>query len=122
MRTYHTGVIRKRILPVVLSATSAGAGPSLHLPIKPLVNTESDTSTARIPRLRGTSTLLSSIAMPSVNPGTAVGLALLRLEHLRPDTTLFTDVGDEARWRVAPWWPDWWPEQPSSEKSIDNVD
>ncbi|KAH0840006.1 hypothetical protein J3R83DRAFT_968 [Lanmaoa asiatica] len=129
VRTYHTGVIRKRILPAVLSTTSARAGPSLHLPIKPSVipspATESDASTARTPRLRGTSTLLTSIATPLVGPGTAVGLALLRLEHLRPDIALFTDeanVADGARWKVEPCWPDWWPKQPPSEKMIDNID
>lgn len=123
VRTYHTGVIRKRILPVVLSTALATGSPSLHLPIKPSVipspAIESDTSTARTPRPRGTSTLLSSIPTPSVSPGTAVGLALLRLEHLRPDIALFTDeanVADGARWKVEPWWPDWWPNQPSSER------
>ena len=129
VRTYHTGVIRKRILPVALSTKDARAGPSLHLPIRPVVTpspaTESDALTVRIPRLRGASTLLSSVATPSVSPGTAVGLALLRLEHLRPDTTLFTDepgVTEDARWRAEPRWPEWWPEKPSSEKTIDNVD
>ncbi|KAG9317538.1 mitochondrial protein [Chiua virens] len=34
VRTYHTGVIRKRILPVTLSTTSA-THPSLHILIKP---------------------------------------------------------------------------------------
>ena len=104
VRTYHTGVVRKRILPVVLSATSARPGLSLRLPIKPAMSSST-------PRLRGTSTLLSSVATPSIGPGTAVGLALLRLEHLRPDTALFTDEPDEARWKVEPWWPDWWPEK-----------
>ena len=78
-----------------------------------------------MPRLRGTSTLLTSIATPSVGPGTAVGLALLRLEHLRPDIALFTDEAshaDGARWKVEPWWPDWWPKQPLSETAVDNVD
>ena len=124
VRTYHTGVVRKRILPVVLSTTSTRAGPSLHLPIKPSV-IESDASAARTPRLRGTSTLLTSVATPSVSPGTAIGLALLRLEHLRPDIDLFADedgIADGARWKVAPWWPDWWPKQPSSENTVDNVD
>lgn len=129
VRTYHTGVIRKRILPVILSTTSTTAGPPLHTVIKPVAipspDTESSTSTARLPRLRGTSTLLSSMATPSVGPGTAVGLALLRLEHLRPDVALLTDnatAGDEARWKAEPWWTDWWPKQPSSEHTVDNVD
>ena len=75
--------------------------------------------------LCGTSTLLTSAATPSVSPGTAVSLAPLRLEHLHPDIALFADeasLADGARWKVAPWWPDWWPKQPSSETTVDNVD
>ncbi|KAF8450440.1 hypothetical protein L210DRAFT_3618109 [Boletus edulis BED1] len=124
VRTYHTGMIRKRILPVVLSTTSPSTGPSLHLAIKPSVIPSPDPSTAQTPRLRGTSTLLTSIATPSVGPG-AVGLGLLRLEHLRPNIALFIDqasVADGARWKVEPWWPDWWPKQPSSEKTVDSVE
>ncbi|KAF9226504.1 Aminomethyltransferase folate-binding domain-containing protein, partial [Gyrodon lividus] len=117
VRTYHTGVIRKRILPVVLSSiTSAKTGPSVNLSIKPLMVTpplaDSDTTVARTPRLRGTSTLLSSIQTPSMNPRTAIGLALIRLEHLHPCVELFTDETTSAngeKWKVEHWWPDWWP-------------
>lgn len=119
VRTYHTGVIRKRILPVALSTTSATASPPLHLAIKPSVIPSPD---VRTPRLRGTSTLLTSIATPSGSPGAAVGLALLRLEHLRPDVALLTDEADGARWKVEPWWPDWWPKQPSSDTAVESVD
>ncbi|KIJ69985.1 hypothetical protein HYDPIDRAFT_78408 [Hydnomerulius pinastri MD-312] len=123
VRTYHTGVIRKRILPVALSPTTpTEAGPAPNLSIKPSViappPTSSDTTPVRTPRLRGTSTLLSSIATPSVGAGTAVGLALLRLEHLRPAIELYTDEAGSAteqKWKVEHWWPDWWPERPTEE-------
>ncbi|KAF9247235.1 hypothetical protein BU15DRAFT_84766 [Melanogaster broomeanus] len=97
VRTYHTGVIRKRILPVVLSSSTYHSSP-----------TDSDTTMTRAPRLRGASTLLSSILAPSVNPGTAVGLALLRLEHLR--------MRNGQKWKVEHWWPDWWPDDPQMTK------
>ncbi|KAF8842303.1 Aminomethyltransferase folate-binding domain-containing protein [Paxillus ammoniavirescens] len=129
VRTYHTGVIRKRILPVVLSSTmSTKTGPSSsNLSIKPVTPapTDSNPTVARAPRLRGTSTLLSSIPTFSVNPSTAVGLALLRLEHLRPGVELFADDSISAngqKWKVEHWWPEWWPEQPSDDQGVDNVD
>ncbi|KAH7887807.1 hypothetical protein F5I97DRAFT_898092 [Phlebopus sp. FC_14] len=124
VRTYHTGAIRKRLLPVTLSSTIPDAtGPAPNLAIKPSVVTppsDSDAASVRTPRLRGTSTLFSSIPTPSVNPGTAVGLALLRLEHLRPSIQLFAeDSGSAAenKWKVEHWWPDWWPDQPVGEET-----
>ncbi|KAG6337365.1 hypothetical protein ID866_1738 [Astraeus odoratus] len=134
VRTYHTGVVRKRILPVTLTSilSSALAPPTDHatprpnLSIKPSVITppsidsDPESSSIRIPRLRGTSTLLSSVLTPSLGPGKAVGLALLRLDHLRRSVELFTDEAslettprqNDQRWKVEHWWPDWWPERP----------
>lgn len=130
VRTYHTGVVRKRILPTILSQSSQSGDAVLspNLTIEPSVVTppssDSDPEPAsiRVPRLRGTSTLLSSILIPSLGPGTAVGLALLRLDHLRPSIELHTDHPGTApeengqRWKVEPWRPDWWPEQPPEEQ------
>lgn len=126
VRTYHTGVIRKRILPVALSISSSVQAAPLSISIKPSVVTppsmESDPEPIRIPRLRGTSTLLTSMSTPSLGPGRAVGLALLRLDHLRPSIELFTDdtnpetPGESGKqWRVEHWWPGWWPERPPVE-------
>lgn len=126
VRTYHTGVIRKRILPVTLSISSSVQAAPLNISIKPSVVTppsmESDPEPIRIPRLRGTSTLLTSMSTPSLGPGRAVGLALLRLDHLRPSIELFTDgtspetPGESGKqWKVDHWWPGWWPERPPGE-------
>ena len=70
--------------------------------------TEADDGTPK-PRPRGTGKLLSST--------NGVGLALLRLEHVAAvengTATLEMEVGEEkAKWRVTPWWPDWWPHMP----------
>ncbi|KAI6119408.1 hypothetical protein EDD16DRAFT_1885053 [Pisolithus croceorrhizus] len=117
VRTYHTGVVRKRILPTVLSQSSQIG----HAPLVPNLTIKPSAS-IRVPRLRGTSTLLSSVLTPSLGPGTAVGLALLRLDHLRPCIELHTNhpeiVPEQSgqRWKVEPWRPDWWPEQPPEEQ------
>jgi hypothetical protein len=55
--------------------------------------------------------LLSTTATPAI--GSSVGLALVRLEHLRPDIALVVKEKEEQSWKVEPWWADWWPEQPS---------
>lgn len=120
VRTYHTGVIRKRILPVALVSMSDhisdqhGALPP-NLSIKPSVIAVPGLST-QIPRLRGASTLLSSV---SLGLGKAAGLALLRLDHLRPSVELFSDdtVSGQSvhKWKVEHWWPDWWPAHPIEE-------
>ena len=111
VRTYHTGVVRKRILPV-----------SLHPPRPEVIQTRARLPSGldiraslthapgegRVARPRGTGKLLSSIQ--------GVGLALLRLEHVegleRGDLKFEVsgaDVGGGASWFVKSWWPDWWP-------------
>jgi hypothetical protein len=47
--------------------------------------------------------------------GSSVGLALVRLEHLRPDIVLVTEKKEDQSWKVEPWWADWWPVQPPDE-------
>lgn len=111
VRTYHTGVVRKRILPVALSTSSSAQVPPPNTCIQPSVITppsDPELPSIHIPRLRGTSTLLTSMTL---GPGRAVGLALLRLDHLRPSVELFT-----SEWKVEHWWPNWWPERPSEEE------
>lgn len=128
VRTYHTGVVRKRILPAVLSNPTGRAPLAPNLTIKPSVITptssgsDPELASIRIPRLRGTSTLLSSVLTPSLGPNTAVGLVLLRLDHFRPSIELHTDrpgtVSEQSGegWKVEPWRPTWWPEQPPEEQ------
>ncbi|TFK28801.1 mitochondrial protein [Coprinopsis marcescibilis] len=119
VRTYHTGVVRKRIHPVIIynpEVTSSVKPITLptslppDLDIKPVQQMENDASGAKKgPRPRGTGKLLST----SVH---GVGLALLRLEHaaaaqngrMRLDLAL----PEDNLLSVAPWTPDWWPRRP----------
>ncbi|KAI9001256.1 Aminomethyltransferase folate-binding domain-containing protein [Trametes punicea] len=117
VRTYHTGQLRKRILPIVLHKPERSIasmdrlpqeGPSLppHLEIRPQTLQTGNESTPR-PRQRGTGKLLSSVR--------GVGLALLRLEQVEAveqghARLALTSEGQE--WGATPYWPDWWPHQP----------
>ncbi|KAF7332180.1 Aminomethyltransferase folate-binding domain-containing protein [Mycena kentingensis (nom. inval.)] len=114
VRTYHTGMIRKRILPVVLHPPgSLPTGPvtpnpnlasfPAHLEIKPVL---SDPQTTRT---RGSGKLLSSV--------NGVGLALMRLEQVEAAEQgklgFALDVkveGATKRWQVSHWRPEWWPQ------------
>ena len=122
VRTYHTGVVRKRILPVLLHPPPShtphhprGSQPPLQF--TPGLDIRASRTHApgegRVARPRGTGKLLSTV--------NDVGLALLRLEHVegleRGDLKfelLGGEVGtpvDDAQWLVTPWWPDWWPKK-----------
>jgi folate-binding protein YgfZ len=116
VRTYHTGVVRKRILPVLLQPPSSisphpeDEQPRLRLPsgLDIRASLTHAPGEGRVARPRGTGKLLSTIQ--------GVGLALLRLEHvegLEKGDLKFEvsseDDGDGAPWLVKPWWPDWWP-------------
>ncbi|KAI9448314.1 Aminomethyltransferase folate-binding domain-containing protein [Lactarius indigo] len=122
VRTYHTGVVRKRILPVLLhSPTSTSHGLDNSQPYSRFtsgMNIRASLTHApgegRVARPRGTGKLLSTLR--------GVGLALLRLEHvegLEKGDLKFELVDEEAvalgnNTRpsfVTPWWPDWWPKQ-----------
>ena len=105
VRTYHTGVIRKRIFPVALHDSS-----------KPLEEVEQLVSEAPadktikpfvigdVRKPRGTGQLLNSVK--------GIGLALLRTDHLEAVDKgwvgLVIGEGAEQR-RVSYWYPDWWP-------------
>ena len=108
VRTYHTGVIRKRIFPV-----------ALHDPSKPLEEVERLVSESPADRTikplvlhaggdtrkpRGTGKLLNNIK--------GVGLALLRTDHLeavdKGGVGLVIGEGAEQK-RISYWCPDWWP-------------
>ncbi|KAJ6515960.1 Aminomethyltransferase folate-binding domain-containing protein [Mycena sanguinolenta] len=116
VRTYHKGVIRKRILPVVIhppnSPPSELIEPSPDMPVFPpgldirgaINQTLEDTPQ---PRPRGNGKLLSS--------SNGLGLALLRLEQVEAaeegKLTFSMDVeGDDGTsWGVSHWRPEWWP-------------
>ncbi|KAI0824603.1 Aminomethyltransferase folate-binding domain-containing protein [Trametes gibbosa] len=127
VRTYHTGQLRKRILPVVLhkpdtSITNLQRFPDdmppfpTQLDIRPQTLYAGDESASR-PRPRGTGKLLSSVR--------GVGLALLRLEQVeaveqgRARFSLTTGEGQE--WSVTPYRPDWWPQPPPETERGEDV-
>ncbi|KIL70120.1 hypothetical protein M378DRAFT_156176 [Amanita muscaria Koide BX008] len=113
VRTYHTGAVRKRILPVtihlpqnkLLETISPNPNAPLYptgLDIRPvIVQKDKEQST---PRPRGTGKLLTSLQ--------GVGLALLRLEHVEAvmKGTMQLQLHEgERTWSVSPWQPSWWP-------------
>ncbi|CAA7259698.1 unnamed protein product [Cyclocybe aegerita] len=113
VRTYHTGVIRKRILPVVIQKLEQGVQIShtpplpLNLDIKPVIEKPG-------PRPRGSGKILSNQK--------GVGLALLRLEHVagvqKGDLRFDIVDGENATNLTAvPWWPEWWPREPDTTSS-----
>ncbi|KAL6306687.1 Aminomethyltransferase folate-binding domain-containing protein [Sparassis latifolia] len=111
VRTYHTGVLRKRILPVVIHPEDSGdtTADATQFPSDTDIRTHhvsTQDDGAPKPRPRGTGKLLSSIH--------GVGLALLRLEHVSAvengTATFELKVdGDDRTWGVSHRWPDWWP-------------
>ncbi|PFH51455.1 hypothetical protein AMATHDRAFT_74997 [Amanita thiersii Skay4041] len=116
VRTYHTGAVRKRILPVVIhephkrpedyvSPDPDAPSHPIGVEIRPAVVPKEGLSA---PRPRGAGKLLTSLQ--------GVGLALLRLEHVEAVTKgnlqlQFENTG--KTWTVSPWWPSWWPHQAS---------
>ncbi|KLO16337.1 Aminomethyltransferase folate-binding domain-containing protein, partial [Schizopora paradoxa] len=109
VRTYHLGVLRKRIFPISVgdysNASTSKGMPSSQSDIKPFY--VEDLPPAERPRLRGTGKLLDTIQ--------GVGLALLRLEHVDAvDKGILKfqirseDIGGRT-WDIRHWWPDWWP-------------
>jgi len=121
VRTYHTGVVRKRILPVLLqSQTPASHGlddDQSHSRFTSGLSIRASLTHApgegRVARPRGTGKLLNTLR--------GVGLALLRLEHVegleKGDLKFeLVDEGAVASTNgtptfVTPWWPDWWPQE-----------
>ncbi|KAJ8502439.1 hypothetical protein ONZ45_g11753 [Pleurotus djamor] len=113
VRTYHTGVVRKRILPVMIHKTpetppevvpSSTIDPITTFPnIQPRVIRQPGDDRP-IPRPRSAGKLLTNRC--------GLGLALLRLEHVaaaeKGATTL--EINDDGKqMQITPWWPDWWP-------------
>ena len=108
VRTYHTGVIRKRIFPVALHQSSRVLEEVGQLiteapadaTIRPLVLDAG----GDIRKPRGTGKLLNSVK--------GIGLALLRTDHLeavdKGGVGLAIGEGPEQK-HVSYWYPDWWP-------------
>ncbi|KAI0320225.1 Aminomethyltransferase folate-binding domain-containing protein [Amylostereum chailletii] len=125
VRTYHTGVVRKRIYPVVIHSSSSyvqfpiftADGPlsmNTHTPQTPIrASPTHSPGEGRVPRPRGTGALLSNTQ--------GVGLALLRLEHVDKvqtgDLKLELASAEGEPLRVTPWRSEYWPvPEPSKEE------
>lgn len=116
VRTYHTGVIRKRIFPIALHDSRKSIEEVEQLvseapadkTIKPLVLGAGE----NVRKPRGTGKLLNSVK--------GIGLALLRMDHLeavdKGGVGLVIGEGVEQR-RVSYWYPDWWPHKPEEQVS-----
>ncbi|KAH8118455.1 Aminomethyltransferase folate-binding domain-containing protein [Phellopilus nigrolimitatus] len=117
VRTYHTGVLRKRILPVHITSSTAEApipesSALVHSDVRAVF---SEASTSPRPRIRGTGKLLSTTQ--------GVGLALMRLEHVdlvekglmkfQIESGETEPESEKTIWNVSHWWPEWWPVQAS---------
>ncbi|KAF9006445.1 hypothetical protein BDQ17DRAFT_1351761 [Cyathus striatus] len=109
VRTYHRGMVRKRIFPVVLKPADS-IHDSAILPSRDIrpVATENQGADP-ILRPRGTGKLLTNQQ--------GVGLALLRFEHVtgqeRGALELQLVDNETCRsWSVLPWRPEWWPFPP----------
>lgn len=102
VRTYHNGIVRKRILPVEIVPSPPTLLFSAGTDIRPRLTQEGSRT-----RPRGTSKLLSSIQ--------GVGLAHLRLEHVESALAgdLVLEMQDQSGQMntVKPWWPSWWPKR-----------
>ncbi|KAF9534855.1 Aminomethyltransferase folate-binding domain-containing protein [Crepidotus variabilis] len=113
VRTYHTGAIRKRILPIAIELANPQAQSS---PLSFPTNIDIKPSAIDIkpagPRPRGSGKLLST--------HNGLGLALLRLEHVagwEKGILRLEFENDGVKWKVSPWRPEWWPQQPVEEIS-----
>ena len=142
VRTYHTGVIRKRIIPVeIIPPEQVLCVPFLtishildclfSLPYRPNtwtpIPTNVDIKPIPIPshqndspgpRPRGTGKLLSTHLINNLGVTGGVGLALLRLDHVSAwekgglKLEFETDSGNGKKWEVRPWLPEWWRSRP----------
>ncbi|KAI9105591.1 hypothetical protein DFS34DRAFT_600017 [Phlyctochytrium arcticum] len=114
IRTYHTGITRKRIMPVqfyredesppdVLSVDTTTAYPTFapQTDISLISTTSSDPSTDSTPSPRRRRPHPPGKLCSTLHN---VGLALLRLDQLEGAT-----LGLENGWRVKPFAPSWWP-------------
>ncbi|KAJ6614309.1 Aminomethyltransferase folate-binding domain-containing protein [Mycena sp. CBHHK59/15] len=122
VRTYHTGIIRKRIMPV-----------AIHFPDIPSVPLDIVVPSSNVPSfapgldIRGVSTLPAHQDKPAPRPRgngkllssmNGLGLALLRLEQVeaveRGGLRFLLDVentGSKTNWGVSHWRPGWWPQR-----------
>ncbi|KAJ2760416.1 ccr4 associated factor [Coemansia sp. BCRC 34490] len=119
IRTHHRGVVRKRIVPALLSRKGDGGGAALA--IDPAFGPEQapapqtdiayvtaepdDPQRAPSARLRRPPGRMATTALNAA-------LTLVRLDLVGPHVTLETVGADGQRLVVTPWTPSWWPQAP----------
>ncbi|KAG2184172.1 hypothetical protein INT44_009187 [Umbelopsis vinacea] len=112
IRTYHTGVVRKRIVPVQIYREKDGVPEALtvdrNYDIKTLPSNQADIKPAEEGKKRSVGKFGSGIHN--------IGLALMRLEAAQTEGAQF--VVDEAGsdLRIKPYIPSWWPVDEESSK------
>ncbi|TIA84119.1 hypothetical protein E3P78_00739 [Wallemia ichthyophaga] len=107
IRTQHTGVVRKRILPITLQRRQ-NEGDTPTPP--PMTNIYAQLPSLKTPKQVGK--LCGTLPNPD---GSISGIALLRLEMLvRAPDGLFIrgDSGNDPHWHVQARIPEWWPNDP----------
>lgn len=111
-RTHHTGVVRKRVMPVRLRASGGGdasattsspppVGADLRAPPAPGSASKRSKSAGK----------LLAVAPDRQKQGSYVALASLRLAHVAKQGAQLHFTGEDGvEWTLDPVWPAWWPE------------
>ncbi|KAI8986536.1 hypothetical protein BDB01DRAFT_785961 [Pilobolus umbonatus] len=111
IRTYHTGVVRKRIVPVQIYKEGDDVPDKQyvdrHIEYPSTLHPQNEVKLVQGSSKRGVGKLCSGIHN--------IGLALMRLEHVQkslefPDIEF--NVADQPSIRIKPFLPEWWTEDP----------
>ncbi|KAJ1962553.1 ccr4 associated factor, partial [Dimargaris xerosporica] len=144
IRTYHRGVVRKRVVPVILVPDSTNPTGSVAVSLRlDARQPESQAEIYRFPMATDPKEILNTIypmvrgvvpeSKPSPRPRPVakycsglgnLGLALLRLNGLHdPETKLVVPAWAAGNTmvllRLVPFVPDWWPETPAAPEQSD---
>ncbi|RKP22624.1 hypothetical protein SYNPS1DRAFT_5860, partial [Syncephalis pseudoplumigaleata] len=118
IRTYHKGVVRKRILPVQLLPASTPPEQWSSMPFHrcthalPMPGMDMQLRQSSEAVANGRSRR-SPARLCSVSRTLNVALALLRLEHVQEGQVFrvaaAADAASDVEWLARPWIPSWWP-------------
>ena len=111
IRTQHTGVVRKRVLPMTLSLKGGVGDASNQEAPPPTTNIY-----AQLPNLRTPKQVGKVGGMLPNADGSYSGVGLLRLEMLvRAPHSLFVKGDGDTQWQVRTQMPTWWPSDPKTD-------